>query len=90
MWDTETGKAVSVINTETAVRTVNFDASGNILVLSTDARMGKPCTIRWFDLRAPEQLKSSTPYQVVSVDDSKVRRGRWARGFVVLIFFGIR
>eukprot|EP00124_Ichthyophonus_hoferi_P003216 Ihof_evm3s266 gene=Ihof_evmTU3s266 len=72
IWDTETGKQISVINTETAVRTVNFNAAGNTLVLSTDARMGKPCTLSWYDLRDPEAMRKDSPFRRIIVDESKI------------------
>lgn len=72
VWDTETGKMLHIVETPTAVRTINFDVSGNIAVLSTDATMGKTCSLCWLDLRDSNQMKNGTPYQRTEVPDTKI------------------
>lgn len=50
IWDTETGKKLAEIVTQSAVRTCNFSYSGKEFMLSTDAALGKACQIQVFDL----------------------------------------
>lgn len=62
IWDAQTGKNVSTLICETAVRTCNFTKGGDILAVTTDAQMSLPGQIEYFDLRD----NSGKPYQVVS------------------------
>jgi hypothetical protein len=45
------------LETDTAVRTVGFSASANTISVSTDQRMGKPCQIRFYDIRDSSQMR---------------------------------
>jgi len=51
LWDIETGKQISIIDTKSAVRTCNFSYSGNMVCLTTDKQMGYPCEITVVDSR---------------------------------------
>jgi len=51
LWDIETGKQISIIDTKSAVRTCNFSYSGNMVCLTTDKQMGYPCEITVVDGR---------------------------------------
>lgn len=51
LWDIETGKELSSIDTKSAVRTANFSFSGNMVCFTTDKQMGYPCEINVVDAR---------------------------------------
>lgn len=51
-FDVLTGKCLQTFNTDTGVRDVTFDVSGNAMSLITDATMGFPSTILTFDIRS--------------------------------------
>jgi len=51
LWDIENGKNISVIKTNTSVRTCNFSYSGNLVCFTTDKQMGYPCEINVVDAR---------------------------------------
>jgi len=51
LWDIETGKQMSIIDTKSAVRTCNFSYSGNLACFTTDKQMGYPCEITVVDSR---------------------------------------
>jgi len=57
LWDIQTGKEISKIETKSAVRTANFSFSGNMVCYSTDKQMGYPCEIVVVDARTfnPEE-----------------------------------
>lgn len=51
LWDIQTGKELSVIDTKSAVRTAAFSYSGNMVCYTTDKQMGYPCEINVVDAR---------------------------------------
>jgi len=51
LWDIQTGKELSVIDTKSAVRTAAFSYSGNMVCYTTDKQMGYPCEINVVDSR---------------------------------------
>jgi len=51
LWDIQTGKEISKIDTKSAVRTANFSYSGNMVCFTTDKQMGYPCEIQVVDAR---------------------------------------
>lgn len=51
LWDIQTGKQISIIDTKSAVRTCNFSYSGNMVAFTTDKQMGYPCEIHVVDAR---------------------------------------
>jgi len=51
LWDIQTGKELSVIDTKSAVRTAAFSYSGNLVCYTTDKQMGYPCEINVVDAR---------------------------------------
>ena len=51
LWDIQTGKQLSVIDTKSAVRTAAFSYSGNLVCYTTDKQMGYPCEINVVDAR---------------------------------------
>lgn len=51
LWDVNTGKQKSRIDTKSAVRTCVFAFSGNLVAYSTDKSMGHPCVINVVDVR---------------------------------------
>jgi len=51
LWDVETGKNISMISTNTSVRTCNFSYSGNMVCFTTDKAMKYPCEINVVDAR---------------------------------------
>ena len=57
LWDIQTGQEISKIETKSAVRTVNFSFSGNMVCYTTDKQMGYPCEINVVDARTfnPEE-----------------------------------
>jgi len=75
LWDCETGKMLYKVDRDSPVRTCQFGYSGNIVVYSTDAAMGKPCEIFFADVRDPQQLGESVTR--TSVQDSKVTSILW-------------
>jgi len=51
LWDIQTGKELSIIDTKSAVRTSAFSYSGNMVCYTTDKQMGYPCEINVVDAR---------------------------------------
>jgi len=51
LWDIQTGKELSLIDTKSAVRTAAFSYSGNMVCYTTDKQMGYPCEINVVDAR---------------------------------------
>ena len=44
------------LETKSAVRSCNFSYSGNLIMTSTDAAMGHPCTLMVYDIRDENQI----------------------------------
>jgi len=57
IWDCRTGQCKSTFSCATAVRSCGFSFSGNLIMYSTDATMGKECSITVRDLRQDKELK---------------------------------
>jgi len=76
VWDTETGKKLSEIVTQSAVRTCNFSYSGKEFMLSTDAAMGRMCQIQIYNV---QQCISAMPDPVLAipVQGAKVTAAIW-------------
>ena len=51
LWDVNSGKQKSRIDTKSAVRTCVFSYSGSLVAYSTDKSMGHPCVINVVDVR---------------------------------------
>lgn len=73
IWDAKTGALKHNITTDTSVRSVNFKQDGSTLVMTTDAAMGCPCEILYFDLRDSAQMVSGTPYQTITGMDRNTK-----------------
>ncbi|GFO34080.1 eukaryotic translation initiation factor 3 subunit i [Plakobranchus ocellatus] len=79
LWDCETGKQLSSLETKTAVRTCGFSYSGNLIMYSTDKTMGFPCEIHIFDVRDGSQLQTGNPMSRVPIEApmSKITSAIW-------------
>ncbi|XP_065061834.1 eukaryotic translation initiation factor 3 subunit I-like [Rhopilema esculentum] len=76
IWDTEIGKKLSEIPTQSAVRTCNFAYSSKQFMISTDAAMGKMCQIQIFDLQQCLNERPE-PIIVMPVQGPKVTASVW-------------
>lgn len=77
LWDLETGVPISMINTDTAVRTCGFSFSGKQVMYSTDKSMGKQCEIKIVDVRDAHHMKGDDAIISVPVPTSKVTSAVW-------------
>lgn len=72
IWDVQTGKTLSIIQTETAVRRVGFAMGDQQVALITDATMGRPSTLHIYDLRSINASKEpSMAVRRLEFGDSK-------------------
>lgn len=52
------GKEISLLSTNSAVRCCSFSFSGNLAVYATDKALGHPCEMFIIDVRSPEPVLS--------------------------------
>lgn len=76
-WDLETGVPISMINTDTAVRTCGFAFSGKYVMYSTDKSMGKQCEIKIVDVRDARHMRGDDDVISIPVPASKVTSAVW-------------
>lgn len=76
-WDLETGTCLTMIDTDTSVRTCGFSYSGKLLMYSTDKSMGKQCEIRVVDTLDPSQMSGSGQIFSIPVPGNKVTSAVW-------------
>lgn len=76
-WDLETGSVISMINTDTSVRTCGFSFSGKQVMYSTDKSMGKQCEIKVVDTLDPHQMRGDDAIVTIPVLTSKVTSAVW-------------
>uniref|UniRef100_A0A1I8I7U4 Eukaryotic translation initiation factor 3 subunit I n=4 Tax=Macrostomum lignano TaxID=282301 RepID=A0A1I8I7U4_9PLAT len=74
LWDTETGKCVLSVDTNSAVRSCGFDFAGTSAMLTTDKTMGYKCTILLYDIR---QDPAGQPACQMLVPESKITSAVW-------------
>lgn len=72
LWDTQTGKCISDISTNTAVRACQFSYTGKQVMFTTDQTMGHPCEIHIYDVNS-----FSEPVCVMQVHGPKVTSALW-------------
>lgn len=77
VWDCETGVQVHQLDTASAVRTCGFSYGGQLLFLSTDKTMGKPCEVQVFDLRDEIRLDKQTPIVRFAITTPKITAALW-------------
>lgn len=77
LWDCQTGKNLSTLEVQTAVRSCGFSYSGNMLMYSTDKTMGRACEIHIFDVRDHSQMKQQGPIMSIPISGSKITSAIW-------------
>ncbi|XP_014210548.1 eukaryotic translation initiation factor 3 subunit I [Copidosoma floridanum] len=58
IWDCQTGKEISKLETKSSVRTCAFSYSGDLAVYATDKTLGNVCEMNIIDIRSPEAIIS--------------------------------
>lgn len=77
IWDCETGKEISRIDTNTAGRTCGFSYSGNLVLCTTDKAMGHPCQLMVFDKRDDQQIRNNEPFMSIPLSSNKITASVW-------------
>ncbi|KAL5021798.1 hypothetical protein ScPMuIL_000953 [Solemya velum] len=77
LWDLETGRCISSLETRTAVRTCGFSYSGDLIMYTTDKTMGQNCEIHIFDVSDSSQMRSGEPLLCIPVSSTKITSAIW-------------
>jgi len=77
LWDTETGKQLHELKTNSGVRSCGFSYSGHSIAFTTDQTMGYPSELMMFDTRDSAQMTNNEPWQTLSMPPSKALTSLW-------------
>ncbi|XP_060083242.1 eukaryotic translation initiation factor 3 subunit I-like [Ylistrum balloti] len=72
LWDCQTGKMLSTMESKTAVRTCGFSYSGNLIMYTTDKTMGHPCEIHIYDINDMRE-----PAMIIPIAGPKITSALW-------------
>jgi len=63
LWDTQTGRELCTIKSNTTVRAVGFSYSGNLFFFTNAKQMQHGAALNLFDARDPSQINDGVPYK---------------------------